>query len=175
MNNTLDVLPGEGEIKTETRERKRVECDECGEPAHFRHNYLLLNPRSNPASSGYGRDDISWCSDASRYTCEECNLPFLVGYEWAATFSACKEYAHMFLKWTRKEKEKEMMNDKQIIGILIIICRRAIAMCQQGEYKNGNIFDGIDEEEYGAMRYLERLEQDFHKVKKENKLEEYKT
>ncbi len=103
MDKTLDILPGEGEVETITRERIRVCCDECGEPAHYKHCYLLPNARTNPASSGYGGDDISWCSDTDAYTCKTCKRPVIEGYEQAATFSACVRFAHMFLEWRKKQ------------------------------------------------------------------------
>lgn len=81
MDKTLDILPGEGEVKTKTLEHKRACCDECGEPAHYKHSYLLPNARTNPASSGYRRDDISWCEDKEAYTCKECKTPELDGHE----------------------------------------------------------------------------------------------
>lgn len=102
MDKTLDILPDEGKIETITRKRVRISCDECGEPAHYKHSYLLPNARSNPASSGYGGDDISWCSDESAYTCRECKKPVIDGYDWASTYSACERFAHMFLKWEER-------------------------------------------------------------------------
>ena len=48
------------------------ECQECGMPASFRIAYLVAgNCRGNPASSAYGRDDCSWCSDAEVYACKK--------------------------------------------------------------------------------------------------------
>ncbi len=95
---TLDVLPGEGEISTVTYRRERECCDNCGEPAHFKHNFLLPNARRNPASSAYGGDDITWCSDYSLFTCRECKKPNPDGYSWCATFPAVTSYANMFLR-----------------------------------------------------------------------------
>ena len=46
------------------------ECDECGIPARFRVSFLLDNYRSNPASSGYRRNDCSWCSDYEMFACK---------------------------------------------------------------------------------------------------------
>lgn len=96
---TLDVLPGEGEEKTVTSVHVREECGQCGEPAHFKHSYLLDGARSNRASSAYGRDDCSWCSDRDEFTCKECKKPSLDGYGWCATFPAIERFKHMFLRW----------------------------------------------------------------------------
>ncbi len=103
MEEVLDVLPGEGKIKTVTSEQVRIGCDECGEPAYYKHSYLLLNARNNLASSGYGKDDISWCSDKETYTCKECKKPVIDGYNWGATYTASKRFAHMFLEWKEKK------------------------------------------------------------------------
>lgn len=104
MDQTLDVLPGEGEKKTKTEIRVRVECDECGEPAHYKHTYLLPHCRSNPASTAYGRDDCSRCEDTARFTCKKCHKPSVDGYGWCSTFPASARYAHMFLEWVDLEK-----------------------------------------------------------------------
>lgn len=97
---TLDLLPGEGEEKTVFSERTRHECAECGDPAHFKHSYLLSgNARGNPASSAYGKDDCSWCSDHEEFTCKTCKRPSVEGYSWCSTFPAIKQFAHMFLYW----------------------------------------------------------------------------
>ena len=61
----------EGTIKTVKYEYRRKECEECGEPATMRIGFLLENARNNPASSGYGGDDISYCTDAIKYCCNE--------------------------------------------------------------------------------------------------------
>jgi hypothetical protein len=97
MQPTLDTLPGEGDTKQVVR--MRAECDECGDPAHFRHTYLLPNARTNPASAGYRRDDISWCSDHETFTCKTCKRPAIDGYETCSTFPASAQFAHLFLKW----------------------------------------------------------------------------
>lgn len=96
-------LPGEGDTKTETYKRVRRECDNCGEPATQRHTFLYENARSNPASSGYRRADISFCSDAEMWSCDACEdvvrraVPPAMA--WGATFGASQYYAHMFLYW----------------------------------------------------------------------------
>ena len=103
---TLDVLPGEGEEKTVRSIRCRHECDECGEVAHFKKTYLLDNARRNPASSAYGRDDCSWCSDKDVYLCKECKAPRIDGYGECSTFPAVERFAHMFLYWHELKEQK---------------------------------------------------------------------
>jgi len=101
MNETLDVLPGEGETKTVTSVRVRRECDECGEPAHYKHTFLLSNARRNPASTAYGRDDCTWCEDDCLYVCREhkdLKRP-RDGYSWCSTFAAVDRLKHLFLYW----------------------------------------------------------------------------
>ncbi len=109
-----DKIKGEGEFQLVRRVRERVGCDECGEVADRRHSYLLHNSRSNRASSGYGKDDISWCSDLELFSCETCRKkwsyarpPAPDGYSESSTFSLrdfktgepSDRFAHMFLKW----------------------------------------------------------------------------
>ena len=77
-----ELLPGEGEVKVVERKRVRIECGNCGEPATHRHTYLLPNARSNPASKGFGGDDISWCSDHDEFVCDECPKPQIDGMRW---------------------------------------------------------------------------------------------
>jgi hypothetical protein len=97
MSASLDVLPGEGETKTMVMVRKA--CEECGDPAHYRHTYLLPEHRVNPASSAYRRDDCTWCSDHEVFTCKTCKRPEVEGYSWCSTFPATEKLAHMFLRW----------------------------------------------------------------------------
>lgn len=105
--NDIVVLKGEGEFKLVERRRVRHECN-CGEPADERHSYLLPNARRNPQSSGYGRDDISWCSDHEVFTCAACrprgHQPDVSGYEWCATFKLGNgRFDHMFLTWVETD------------------------------------------------------------------------
>lgn len=104
------TLPGEGERKIVERVRVREECEQCGEPATKKHTYLLYNARSNPASSGYGKDDISWCSDIEAFACDDCREPSAPdGHKWCATFTvspATTRFSHMFLRWTEREVEQ---------------------------------------------------------------------
>lgn len=114
MEDTLDVLPGEGTVQIMRQTRYRIECEECGEPAHFKHGYLLEgDARRNPASSAYGRDDCSWCSDQDHFTCKTCKKPRVDGYSWCSTFPASKRFAHMFLTW-----QEEEIKPMQCIGVI---------------------------------------------------------
>ena len=100
---TLDILKGEGDIETIRRVRRRHTCDNCGEIAHFKHTFLLPNARTNPASKGYGKDDISWCSDEYQFSCRdgECQRAMrkMDGYGWCASYPANESFTHMFLYW----------------------------------------------------------------------------
>lgn len=97
---TLDVLPEEGDVETITRKRIRHECEECGEPAHWRVTYLLEGTRGNPASAAYGKDDCSWCSDLDSFVCKEHRTWAAPdGYVPCSHFPATEQFAHMFLEW----------------------------------------------------------------------------
>jgi hypothetical protein len=100
---TLDILPGEGQKRITTEIRRRRECENCGEPAHFKHTFLLPNYRINPASKAYGRDDCSWCEDAAQFSCKnrKCyyEMSQMDGYEECSVFSAIERNSHMFLTW----------------------------------------------------------------------------
>lgn len=101
MDATLDVLPGEGEVQTMRRTRVRQTCDVCGEPAHYKHTFLMHNARRNPDSAAYGRDDCSWCEDDCRFVCREHqnDRDAPQGMSWCSTFPASEGFAHMFLYW----------------------------------------------------------------------------
>ena len=112
MDNTLDRLPGEGDVKVTTYKRVRKCCDNCGEPAHYLNAFLLPNFRNNPASTAYGRDDCSWCEDERRFSCKDPNcqrdMRHLDGYVSCSTFPASERFAHMFLVWEIQKEEKEV-------------------------------------------------------------------
>ena len=80
------------------------ECAECGEPAQWKHTFLLIGSRKNPHSSAYGKDDCSWCSDEDIFACDEHkellrkNPP--QGMSWCSTFDR-KVFEHMFLIWKK--------------------------------------------------------------------------
>lgn len=110
MDETLELLPGEGETQTIKRTRVRRRCDNCGKGAHYRYTFLLEGARSNPASNAYGRDDCSWCSDEEQYSCKnpECisDMKRLPGYIHCSTFPASERFAHLFLEWEERALDK---------------------------------------------------------------------
>jgi hypothetical protein len=94
------------------------ECVVCGEPATRRIAYLLRNARSNPASAGFGKDDISWCSDAEQFTCDEHEKnrpPTPDGMEWCSTFDNGKRFAHMFFEWSEKDITPFMLSVDRLL------------------------------------------------------------
>jgi hypothetical protein len=110
MSEVIELLPGEGDTKTVVKTRLRRECDICGEPASYKHTFLLKRARSNPASSAYERDDCSWCEDAHSFVCEEHKAQRAAPtghapgeYDWCATFQVSERFAHLFLYWHESE------------------------------------------------------------------------
>lgn len=99
---TVEKLPGEGDVRIRKEIRRRHECEECGEPATRKHTFLYDNARSNPASKGFGRDDISWCADASSFSCDEHERKLQNdppnGMRWCSTFYGPR-FAHLLLFW----------------------------------------------------------------------------
>jgi len=92
-----------GDLRVTTEEYARRECFICGEDATKRITYLMPNARRNPQSSGYGKDDISWCSDEEEFTCDEHEKQSTGGsYEHCATFTYSAQFAHMFFYWAPK-------------------------------------------------------------------------
>jgi len=87
-----------GEVLTEHKKIKWHECQVCGMPAYYRITYLASNCRANPASSAYGKDDCSWCSDADGYACKkherEVSQDAPMGMSWCSTFPL-KSFKHM--------------------------------------------------------------------------------
>ena len=79
-------------------------CEECGEPAVYKHTYLLEGARRNSASSAYGKDDCSWCEDECRFACEEhkdeVRRDNPRGMSWCSTYPR-KNFEHMFLYWEK--------------------------------------------------------------------------
>lgn len=75
-------------------------CEECGEIATRQVTYLYKNARSNRASSGYGKDDISLCSDGVAYTCNACvekvQREGPDGMDWCSTTFGKERYPHLF-------------------------------------------------------------------------------
>ena len=106
-------LDGEGETRTVIKTRVRRECDGCGGPATHKHTYLNDAPvaaRRNPASSAYGRDDCTWCSDYDQYLCDGCDRKDYEGdvpdgHHWCSTFKVDR-LPHLFLYWHERELEQ---------------------------------------------------------------------
>lgn len=90
-----------GETKLILKSRVAHECG-CGALATKRHSYLLPRARSNRDSAGFGKGDISWCSDHEEFVCDTCPRRAVDGYEWCATFGSAK-FPHMFLTWVDRE------------------------------------------------------------------------
>jgi hypothetical protein len=91
-------MPKAGDTQIITKTYMRHKCECCGEPAIRRHAFLLQNARSNPASAGYGKDDISWCADEEAFICNTCPEPKRAGMEWTASFSSAR-FDHMLHFW----------------------------------------------------------------------------
>jgi len=103
MHETLEILPGEGEIKVIKQIRRRRTCDNCGAGAYYKLTFLLPNARTNPSSKAYGKDDCTWCEDEHQFSCKDANclrkMRHMEGYDWCAQFPALEKFAHMFLYW----------------------------------------------------------------------------
>lgn len=101
-------LKNEGEVTFIRRTKVHRACWECAEPATVKHTFLLHGARSNPRSSAYGGDDVSWCSDAEAFACDGCAVKVQQappeGHSWCATFRLLNEdgtpgrFQHMFLE-----------------------------------------------------------------------------
>lgn len=105
-------ITGEGDIKVVIKRRVRRDCDNCGEPAMKEINYCYVNGRRNPASSMYGRDDCTYCSDAKAYACEACERQVQRvccpdGMGWSSTFTCNDRNAHRFLYWSERDATAE--------------------------------------------------------------------
>ena len=59
INETQEKLPGEGLTEMVVKTYERHECCVCGEPAHYKHTFLLEDARRNLASSAYRHDDCN--------------------------------------------------------------------------------------------------------------------
>jgi len=98
-----------GDIVVRRFRRKWREC-RCGRPAAWRVTYLLDNCRTNPGSKGYGRDDVSWCSDEEDYACRRCQRKVErdapPGMGWCASFPL-KHHKHMGFYLERIKEESD--------------------------------------------------------------------
>ena len=110
----------EGKIRVIVERCEQERCQVCGDPATKRISYLLLRARSNPASSAYGKDDCSWCSDAGAFACEthmryvERDAP--EGMEWCSTFEG-ERFPHMIYSWNRVRDEKILAKAELAVDI----------------------------------------------------------
>ena len=97
----------EGDIRKQVA--KRRDCEVCGELAAKRLTFLLPHSRSNPSSTGYGKDDISWCSDSEVFVCDEHETDAREigrnrGVEYCSTFFY-ERFPHVFLYWVEIKEE----------------------------------------------------------------------
>lgn len=104
----MSTIKGEGDTKVVIKTRCRRECASCGDPATKRHSYCYINGRRNPASSMYGRDDCSYCSDADAFACDDCEQEVRraccpEGMDWGSTFTLGLGNSHMFLEWRERD------------------------------------------------------------------------
>lgn len=88
-----------GTRRTIISEYTRHECEQCGEPATVRRTFLLDNARRNPASKGYGKDDISWCSDSEGFGCASHTPICPDGMSWCSDFQFGERFFHLFHFW----------------------------------------------------------------------------
>ena len=92
-----------GDIVITQKEAVEKTCQECGESATKRITFLYEDSRRNPASSGYGKDDISWCSDDEAFSCDahekeiRNNPPRDMND--CSVFTREDRFEHMFLYW----------------------------------------------------------------------------
>lgn len=101
----------EGDIKLTKETCVSQECDQCGERATKKLTFLYDSARRNPASSAYGKDDCSWCSDYETFSCNEhadqTRQTPPDGMGWCSTFDRIERFERMFLYWHKEElKEK---------------------------------------------------------------------
>lgn len=100
----IPALHHVGDIETVRYRWLWRDCEECDRPAKFRITFLRANSRRNPASRGYGKDDISWCSDAERFACRTHKDHVLFnppeGMFWCSSFLLVR-FQHM--GWYKKQ------------------------------------------------------------------------
>jgi len=106
-------IKGENQMRVSVETRVRCECDNCAEPATKKFSFCYINGRENPASSMYGRDDCTYCSDAAAFSCDACEQDVRRvccpdGMQWGGTFTLSEHNAYMFLRWdSRKITDSE--------------------------------------------------------------------
>lgn len=110
----------EGDVRIVVERYERRKCDECDELAVFKFTWLLEGFRHNPASTGYGRDDCTYCSDLDAYRCRKCApsndwLPDPDGYLASGRAEYLPDKSHsrrLFMEWhqlTGDEREKALV------------------------------------------------------------------
>lgn len=92
-----------GQTRTIKQRYSRRRCKYCEELATHKLTFLLPNARNNPASSAYGKDDCSWCSDEAVFVCDEHEkdnrkIARELGMGWCASFDY-ERFKHMFEYW----------------------------------------------------------------------------
>ena len=91
-----------GDVKITKQIRRWQACEECGYPAKYKIAFLLEGFRHNPASSGYGRDDCSWCSDLEIFACEKHKRTLdraPQGYHHGSCIFTLRKLKHMGFYW----------------------------------------------------------------------------
>ena len=126
----------EPEIKYVRKERVPKKCENCGEPAQKEHTFLLSSARTNPQSSGFRRDDLTFCRDAHTFSCgeSECEreLRFQDGYDWCATFHNGDRYRTLFLEWKEVELDTGAISEAKRSLDETIQCLEAVAPIKYG-------------------------------------------
>lgn len=97
-------------LKTKVRAR----CHNCGEVATRRFTWMLENYRGNPQSSGYGKDDCSWCHDRQAFACDEqaCSPKTPEGYCDEGVWRWGAGTAYQFMEWHEKEISMKELTER---------------------------------------------------------------
>lgn len=84
-------------------EKAAIKCEFCNQDATMMHTFLLPNPRTNPNSNGYCKDDVSWCADDKIFMCDDCDkatskhrVAKEKNMEWCSTFPNNSRFSHLF-------------------------------------------------------------------------------
>ena len=116
------------------QKRVRRECEACGEPATKCLTFLLKGDRRNPASSAYGRDDCSRCSDAERFACGDCEQKVeregVEGMSWCGTYS-CPAHEHLMFVWKHDESTDRILTDLvEALEGMVVALREQVVMAR---------------------------------------------
>jgi len=112
-------------------------CANCGARATRLMYFLLPHARSNPASAGYGGDDISHCYDYKMYVCTECSKDrscYPDGYEWSAEHRLDEingKNAHIFMYWKDSKREDFVAKNVREIIAGYLRERKADGLCME--------------------------------------------